>query len=338
MALTVLLQTAARRLPGFGEWYAVTVYPALVRVVGAFFGMFSFSVVEFGLYLLLIGMAWHGIRQIRRPGKLLMGAGLLASILVFVYTANCGINYHRRPFSSYLNLNVRESSAEELERLAGFLAGQVKETAPVEGSASGTEGGPAQDVLARQARADMERLGERYPSLSGYYPLPKPVTVSEILSYQSLSGVYSPFTIEANYNSDMTAYNIPHTACHELSHLRGFMREEEANFIGYLACVNSDSRYSRYSGYLTGFLYVNQALFSQKPEQAAQLAASLPETVRKDLAENNRFWERYEGKIAEVSTKVNDTYLKANRQADGVKSYGRMVDLLLAFYRENEPE
>ena len=32
----------------------------------------------------------------------------------------------------------------------------------------------------------------------------------------------------------MPFYNIPHTICHELSHLKGYMREDEANFIGYL--------------------------------------------------------------------------------------------------------
>ena len=68
------------------------------------------------------------------------------------------------------------------------------------------------------------KLGEQYPQLAGYYPKPKPVLFSRLLSIQQLSGIYSPFTVEANYNAEMTPYNIPHTACHELSHLRGFMR------------------------------------------------------------------------------------------------------------------
>ena len=33
---------------------------------------------------------------------------------------------------------------------------------------------------------------------------------------------------------------------------------------------------------------------------------------------------------------VNDTYLKMNSQADGVKSYGRMVDLMLSYRFLNE--
>ena len=69
-------------------------------------------------------------------------------------------------------------------------------------------------------------LAEEFPALEGYYPQPKKLLLSEFLSYQGLTGIYSPFTVEANYNGDMTAYNIPFTTCHELSHLRGFMQEE----------------------------------------------------------------------------------------------------------------
>ena len=68
---------------------------------------------------------------------------------------------------------------------------------------------------------------------------------------------------------------------------------------------------------------------------ATELYKKLDEKARNDLEENNVFWDRFEGKTAEVSTKVNDTYLKAHSQTDGVLSYGRMVDLMLAdFYSD----
>jgi hypothetical protein len=54
------------------------------------------------------------------------------------------------------------------------------------------------------------------------------------------------------------------------------------------------------------------------------------EKVDLDLRANSAYWAKYEDTVVStVSNKVNDTYLKANAQADGVKSYGRMVDLLL---------
>ena len=59
----------------------------------------------------------------------------------------------------------------------------------------------------------------------------------------------------------------------------------------------------------------------------------MPPEVEEDLRLNREFWARYDGKIAEVSNKVNDTYLKANGQKEGVKSYNRMVDLIVAYYK-----
>jgi len=39
--------------------------------------------------------------------------------------------------------------------------------------------------------------------------------------------------------------------------------------------------------------------------------------------------------VSEVANQINDTYLKVNGQSDGVKSYDRMVDLLVS-YRKTE--
>ena len=83
--------------------------------------------------------------------------------------------------------------------------------------------------------------------LEGYYPQPKKTSGLRTPLIRPLTGVYSPFTLEANYNSDMPDYNIPFTACHELSHLRGFMQEDEANFIAFLACSSSESIDFQYS-------------------------------------------------------------------------------------------
>ena len=54
---------------------------------------------------------------------------------------------------------------------------------------------------------------------------------------------------------------------------------------------------------------------------------------RGDLAATSRYWKKYETPVGETADRWNDAYLKANDQTDGVQSYGRMVDLLIAFYR-----
>ena len=45
---------------------------------------------------------------------------------------------------------------------------------------------------------------------------PKPVLFSEVMSYLDISGIYCPFTFEANVNVHMNDVLIPVTMCHEL--------------------------------------------------------------------------------------------------------------------------
>ena len=52
--------------------------------------------------------------------------------------------------------------------------------------------------------------------------------------------------------------------------------------------------------------------------------------ARRDLAALEAWRQRYVGRAAAVHQRVNDAYLRAQGQADGVQSYGRMVDLILA--------
>lgn len=337
------LNIMARKLPGFGEWYATTIYPLFVNSIARILSPLPFSVVEFALYaLLLIGLfffargLWHVFQKKRRLlsffGSCAKKVLLLAELLLLVYTLTCGINYHRIPFSVKEGFDVQKSSVQELIGLCESLTQDLQTLTPLvprdtNGCALVPEHAPQ---IAAQA---MTNLGSLYPSLAGYYPNPKILVVSEILSYQHLTGVYSPFTIEANVNGDMTAYNLPLTLCHELSHLTGFMREDEANFIGYLACRNSEDISFRYGGTLLAYIYATNALAKEDREAWKQIRMQLPEEANIDLIANNAFWDRYEGKIAEVSDKVNDTYLKLNNQTDGIKSYGRVVDLLLAEYR-----
>ena len=346
LGAALLLQLAARKVPGFGQWYAVTIYPLITGSLGRFMGIFPFSVTELGLYLLIVLFVVSLVRSWRRPLKILGRLLFGASLLFFLFTVNCGINYYRQPFSSLSGLTIQPSSSQELYDLCSWLVKQIQDSVrQLEDQASeenGFSGQTSREPLpsygklleyGRQGQLAMRRLGEEFPVLAGFYPAPKPLLLSRILSVQQLCGVYSPFTVEANYNREMPLYNIPHTICHELSHLKGFMREDEANFIGYAACIHSEDLYFRYSGYLMGWVYTGNALAQADPEGFAALRSALPQAALTDLSYNNAYWDAFQGKVAEVSTRVNDTYLKLQDQQDGIQSYGRVVDLMLAYHR-----
>ena len=123
---------------------------------------------------------------------------------------------------------------------------------------------------------------------------------------------------------------------HELAHTAGHMREDEANFIAYLAARNSLCVDFNYSAVYSGIVYVLNALHRVVDRDTySELFGKLPDQVRRDMAANRAFWQQFEGPVADAANRANDAYLRANRQEDGVQSYGRMVDLMLAYYRTN---
>lgn len=349
-AASAVLGACARMVPGFAHTYSITVYPVLVNTIGRFSSIFPFSLSEAGLYLAAVFCILNLLFLIKKPLAALSRLFFLACLLLFLYTAGCGINYYRTPFSYEAGMVMEQSSAGELYSLCLFLTEQINSTlTETDHSGDALKGlypGQTEDTplpsaamlreLGMEGVKSMKGLGTAYPQLSGYYPYPKPLMNPRLLSIQQLCGIYSPFTIEANYNREMPYYNIPHTICHELSHLKGFMREDEANFIGYLACIGSDSPDFRYSGYLTGWVYAGNALAKADLEAYYGLYGRLAPEAARGLAWNNQFWDRFDGKVAEASTQLNDRYLKANNQEDGVRSYGRMVDLMLAYYRDSQ--
>ena len=334
------LTVAARVSPAFAEWHATTVYPVWVSVLGRISNLVPVSVFEFLVIALigygLIGLGMLIVRLIRRGNRLAtLGAAArrvtaIALTLLLLFTVNGGINYHRKPFSELSGISVRSVSRDDLVKLCTLLRDRL-----VTYAADVTVGADGCSTLSCDVRetaaAAMRTLGETYPCLAGYYPNPKPVLCAIVMSYNNITGIYAPFTIEANYNRLIPSYNLPLTVCHELSHLRGFMREDEANFIAYLACESSGNAAFRYSSAMLAFLYAGNALAGADGTEYARLVQSLPDVVRADYRANNDYWQQFATPIAEISDKINDGYLKANNQTDGVQSYGRMVDLLVAY-------
>lgn len=341
-ALSFLLLFLAGNAEGMAQWYAVHVYPLIVAAAGRLWGMIPFSAAEVLLYVmagLVIGLLgrllYRLIRGERKNGLAVhyaSGLWLMAAVLFLLYTLNCGINYQRRSFSESRQIVTGSYSTAELREVCEILTRDVNTYgSQVDRDRSGRM--ILEGEAEMQASEAMDRLGEIYEELEGYYPEPKALAGSWLLSVQKLSGIYVPFTLEATYNEDMTAYNIPFTMCHELSHLRGFMQEEEANFIAYLACMESEQESFRYSGSMLGWIKCMNVLYQEDAQAWSEVRETLSEEISSDLQANSEFWASYDGTVAEVSEQMNDRYLKANGQSEGVKSYDRMVDLLVAYYR-----
>lgn len=157
-------------------------------------------------------------------------------------------------------------------------------------------------------------------------------------------GYYFPFSMEANYNDVAYILNQPSSMCHELAHLRGYIFEDEANFISYIACVESDDIIFQYSGYLSVLNYLDNDFYRAINGNRDRYYEQVP--IKEQVHIDNVFvkdeeWERINGKavldtelVDEVSDAFIDTTLKVNGVSDGAVSYSRVVNRLLQYYRQ----
>lgn len=328
--------------------YSKIVYPPMHIIFGSITSLVPFSIAELLILTVPIALIVYIARQvilaIRHKGErserlLALAANIMCVLGVgyLLFQVLCGFNYHRQSFAVISGLDVHPSSTEELTALCEELVDSANALRQRVGEDdSGVMAVAFEDHFetAAFARTAYEPLSAQYSELGGYTVRPKPVTLSRGMSYLDITGVYTPFTFEANVNVDVADFWIPSTMMHELAHSKGFMREEEANFLAYLSCVSSGDIDFAYSGTMLALVHSTNALYSADQDAFWQVREQYGEGLERDLAANSAYWKQFEGPVAEVSSKVNDAYLRSNRQPAGVKSYGQMVDLLLAEYRQ----
>ena len=80
------------------------------------------------------------------------------------------------------------------------------------------------------------------------------------------------------------------------------------------------------------YIYLGNALHGKDYEAWAAVYESLNEDVRRDLADHNAYWDRYDTPVAEASDKVYEGMLKTYGDDRGMKSYDACVDLLTIWY------
>jgi hypothetical protein len=347
LAAALLLQTLASFAPVLIDaYYSRGLYTHISRwlaFVNKFFG-FSVAEVLFALLLacLCVWLTWQAgrlyLRRVRVDALLFSalrgalwfgGGGLLLFLLVW------GLNYQRRTLADSLHVERREARADELETISREIIEGVNRNYEESRAASSIDEASRLPLSRAQLFAQLSAAYRRVP-LAGddgrvAYGPPKPVYFSGLMSRMQISGVYSPFTGEPNFNALMPDADMPFTVAHEMAHGRGFAREDEASFIAFLVCINSTESYIRYSGYLNALGVLN--LHARvAPERARELYAALSTGARSDIRARYLFWARYQGRLGQMTSRLNNAYLKANRIKSGVKNYNEVNRLIIGYY------
>jgi len=334
----LLTFVAHRNAAATERWFSMGIYRIWTETYGRVFGYLPFSVSQFLIILLPVGALAYLVYAIwkRQWLKLLANAACAVGMLTFLFTMGAGLNYARLELAESLGLEVRPSSVAELAALTEELVQQANElSTQVNRNEYGQMVIAARSyvALSAQAREIFRAAGEEIPLLRGFVPHTNAIVYSHFMSRLRITGIFSPFTLEPHVNVHVLDYHIPAVMLHELAHFRGIMREDEANFIAWLVGKDSGNPCFMYSSTMLALSYASNALFRANRTEQARVMAELNNYVRLDRHANWEYWQQFTGPLAEVSQAVNDAYLRANQQEDGVQSYGRVVDLLLAYRR-----
>ncbi len=335
---------------GIERIYSSAVYPAISAAISSFTGLFGFSVCELLLYALvlfaiLITVVPTILLAMRRIKLVRFISGLITLIIIAGAMLNAfyviwGFNYSRPSLYELMDIPKKFHPVKALERLCIQLAAKADEIRPY---LHEDENGVF--MLSNGTESCFNKLPEAYIALGSENELfnrqkaatAKPVIYSRGLSAAGIAGIYVPFTAEPNVNVDQPALLLPSSAAHEMAHYLGFAREDEANFIAFLACMASDDYEIRYSGIMLALITCSNELSSYDRTAYARLIARYSDAMLRDIKDYNAYWKSFESPVRETATKINDNYLKSNMQSSGVKSYDLMVDLMLAYYT-NLPE
>ena len=261
----------------------------------------------------------------------------LANLVLSLYAAFCllwGVNFYADDFCDKSGIYPEPVAYDDLVHVTRLFAdGAAYYADRVARNDDGTYAVPRQETLDR-ASTLYEPLYDAFPFLYLQTdPRPKPVYFSRVMSAMNETGLYFPFTGESNLNLDFPAATFPFTVAHELAHRRGVASEQQCNFLGVLASVCAADEAYRYSGWLTGYINLSNALYTVDPDTWLEIRASLPATVEADLRAAGDYWARYEGKVSEASGKAYDAMLKSYGDELGMQSYGAVVDLLVAYFK-----
>ncbi|OPL09556.1 MAG: hypothetical protein AVO33_00230 [delta proteobacterium ML8_F1] len=319
------------------KFYALSIQKILMQGISRATGILPFSLAEvlfWGHVMALLILLVILMKTLFKGGalRLVYRTMVYLAMVYVVFMLVWGLNYSRQPLADTLGLKIRPYTLEELHSLSEHLLYQANTLR--EGQLTDREGimriASDQSDLFSRTSLGYDALKEIHPIFDGDWGPPKPLLSSGAMLHTGITGVFMPFTGEANVNVRVPDLLLPATAMHEKAHQMGIAREDEANYVAYLSAMGHPDSDFQYSGTVLALIHATNALYRESPEAYYALKKNYSIGLERDLAAYRAFWASYEGPVNDRADQINDTYLKSNHQIEGVKSYGRMVDLILA--------
>ncbi len=343
LIIIVLIKIATLH-PGWIEKnYSRGIYPNISWFFRTAFGWIPFSVGDIlyataGLFLVINFVKLF--RKLRNGGfqkesvrKNIQKAFFIFSIIYIYFNLSWGLNYNRPGIAYQLQLNSSKHSTRDLKLLTDTLIRKVNECRFMLGPEK-IKYKPYSVVFSEAQAAYRSSAIAGFSFLAYNTRSVKRSLYGRMGNFLGFLGYYNPFTGEAQLNLTMPRFLMPYVTCHEIAHQLGYASESEANFVGYLAAIQSPDTLFHYSTYFDLFNYANSELFSKDSLAAKNNYKKLDPLVQNDVEELREYWRKSDNVIEPFIKVFYDNYLKANQQSDGVKSYNDVTGWLIAYLKK----
>lgn len=345
--LLILLTILVKWASWYPEWveanYTYGLYPMIAKTQRLILGWLPFSAGDLFYGFLVLVVIFRCIQLIRvlirrqfNRQYLKNGLQQLIFFFLFVYVffnLLWGLNYNRSGISPQLQLTIDKYSGADVDALTTRLQQQLNVYATMVTQAQRDSFSRKKDLF-NEVKEAYEKVAVEYPFLTYRFRSVKPSLFSYAGNYLGFQGYYNPFSGEAQVNTTIPVFLQPFVTSHEMAHQLGYARENEANFVGFLACRYSQSPVLLYSMYYDMFSYAIRELYRADTARAGELLRTLHPQAKKDREEYRRFYLRHRNPIETVVMWGYGHYLKANNQPAGKETYDEVVAWLIAYYKK----
>jgi hypothetical protein len=342
LIISILIKVASYFPLHIEKYYSRGIYPYISSFYRSVFGWIPVSIGDIfygmaGFLLLMVFIRFVKIiikkrfQQIDYNNVLKKAFFVLAGIYIY-FNLSWGLNYNRPGIAHQLGINPKTHNEEDLKLITGILLKKVNENRQLLGA--GKINVTSYEQIFEEAQTAYQSASSNYPFLQYKTRSIKRSMYGRMGNFLGFLGYYNPFTGEAQLNLTQPRFLIPYVSCHEMAHQLGYASESEANFVGYLAAINSKDTLFHYSAYFDLFNYANRELFNRDSATAKNYYQQLDTLVKRDEEELREYWRKSDNAIEPLIKLFYDHYLKANQQAKGVKSYNEVVGWLISYYHK----
>lgn len=260
------------------------------------------------------------------------------SVILLLFNVLWGFNYYRKPLAHQLKIEKTTFSQQELENFSTKIVDEINalHLSITNNDSVKVEVPFDKDSIYTLSQESYKELSNKYSFLKASNLKVKSSLFSTPLSYMGFAGYLNPFTNEAHVNSKIPLVSLITTSCHEMGHQVGFGAEYEANMLAYLVTINYSDKYFNFAGKYMALRYVLNELYMVNPILYENLIKKINTGILKNMQESYDFWEQYQNPAEPYFKTFYDIFLKSNAQKEGIKSYKRVVGLIINYHLNEE--